>query len=123
MARAIAAAGLVVFLSFAGQAFSEDFRELERFAALQKLKLDAAGSNGSRLWVRLDSSSRPHRLYVSRAFYEADMKTKTEFVETFSKYLAGHPDKFMLIDIFDDATGKAVGEFGWGGFKLYPPAK
>lgn len=123
MVRAIAVAGLIVLLGLVGQAFSEDFKELERFASLQKLKLEAFRNNGSRLWVRLDSSHRPHRLYVGKAFFEADMETKKEFVETFSKYLAGHPDKFMLIDLFDNVTGKAVGEFGWGGFKLYPSAK
>ena len=27
--------------------------------------------------------------------------------------------KFMLIDLFDAATNKPVGEYGFGGFKLY----
>jgi hypothetical protein len=39
---------------------------------------------------------------------------------SYSRYLAGHPEKFMLIDIFDAASEKQIGEFGWGGFKLYP---
>jgi hypothetical protein len=45
---------------------------------------------------------------------------KERFVETFSHTVAGHPEKYMLLDIFDSVTGRAIGEFGWGGFKLYP---
>jgi hypothetical protein len=25
----------------------------------------------------------------------------------------------MLIDLYDARTGEAIGEFGWGGFKLF----
>ena len=44
---------------------------------------------------------------------------KEEFVEIFSRFLAGHPDKNMLIDIFDASTGKPIGEYGFGGFRLF----
>ena len=37
----------------------------------------------------------------------------------FSRYLAGHPEKNMLIDIYDGSTGKVIGEYGFGGFKLF----
>ena len=43
-------------------------------------------------------------------------------MDTFSNYLAGHPEKFMLIDIFDAQSNQPVGEYGFGGFKLYPAA-
>jgi hypothetical protein len=50
---------------------------------------------------------------------QANQTDKEEFVEIFSRFLAGHPDKNMLIDIFDAKTGKAIGEYGFGGFKLF----
>jgi hypothetical protein len=28
----------------------------------------------------------------------------------------------MLIDLYDARTGEAIGEFGWGGFKLFNAA-
>jgi len=70
-------------------------------------------------WVRLDARHRPHRLYLGEGFFRADARTQEQFVETYSSYLAGHPEKSMLIDLFDAATNNPVGEYGWGGFKLY----
>jgi hypothetical protein len=35
--------------------------------------------------------------------------------------LAGHPEKNMLIDIYDANTGKEIGEYGFGGFHLLDP--
>ena len=70
--------------------------------------------------VRLDDRRRPHRLYLGEGFFRADFKSQERFVDTFSNYLAGHPEKFMLIDLFDDGTNEPVGEYGFGGFKLYP---
>jgi hypothetical protein len=84
-----------------------------------KTWLDQFGSNGLHFWTRLDSSKRPHRLYVGEAFLQADLNQKEQFVEIFSRYLAGHPEKNMLIDIFDAGTGRAIGEYGFGGFKLF----
>jgi hypothetical protein len=81
--------------------------------------LDQVGSNGSKYWVRLDSSKRPHRLFIGEGFLQANIGEKERFIEIFSRYLAGHPDKNMLIDIFDGSTGKAIGEYGFGGFKLF----
>ena len=49
----------------------------------------------------------------------ADATQQEEFVDTFSHFLAGHPDKNMLIDIFDAKTGKPIGEYGFGGFRLF----
>lgn len=98
----------------------QDFKRWEAQLSEYKQWLDMVGLTGSRFWLRLDSSHRPHKLYVGEGFDKADYKLKEQFVEIFSHYLAGHPDKFALIDLFDGATGAAIGEFGWGGFKLYP---
>lgn len=98
-------------------------QELERWktkTAEYKQWLDSIKSDGQRFWVSLDRSQRPHRLYIGEGFHKANYQAKEYFVETFSRYLAGHPEKFMLIDIFDAATGNPIGEFGWGGFRLYP---
>jgi hypothetical protein len=81
--------------------------------------LDRVGVNGSRFWLRLDSSKRPHRLYVGEGFMHADTHTQEEFIEIFSHFLAGHPEKNMLIDIYDPTTNKWIGEYGFGGFKLF----
>jgi len=99
---------------------AQDFRKWEAQLSQFKEWLDVVGQAGSRLWLRLDSSRRPHRLYVGEGFDRADHTVKEEFVEIFSHYLAGHPEKYALIDLFDGATGAPIGEFGWGGFKLYP---
>lgn len=98
----------------------QDFKKTEAAIKEYKQWLDLLGAGGVRLWVRLDSTARPHRLYVGEAFDQIDYTWKEQFVETFSSYLAGHPEKFMLIDLFDGKTGAPIGEFGWGGFKLYP---
>lgn len=99
---------------------AQDFRKWEAQLSQFKEWLDVVGQAGSRFWLRLDSSRRPHRLYVGEGFDRADHTVKEEFVEIFSHYLAGHPEKYALIDLFDGATGAPIGEFGWGGFKLYP---
>ena len=98
---------------------SVNFKEIEARVLEYRKWLDKAGSNGSRFWVRLDSSKRPHRLYVGDGFMQADETDKEEFVEIFSRFLAGHPEKNMLIDIFDAGTGKPIGEYGFGGFRLF----
>jgi hypothetical protein len=98
---------------------SLSFKEIESRVAEYKSWLDQFGSNGSRYWVRLDGSKRPHRLYVAEGFLQATAGDKEQFVEIFSRYLAGHPEKNMLIDIFDASTGKVIGEYGFGGFRLF----
>ena len=98
---------------------SVNFKEIEARVLEYRKWLDKAGSNGSRFWVRLDSSKRPHRLYVGDGFMQADETDKEEFIEIFSRFLAGHPEKNMLIDIFDASTGKPIGEYGFGGFRLF----
>lgn len=95
------------------------FKEIEARVLEYRKWLDQVGSNGSRFWVRLDSTKRPHRLYVGDGFMQADATDKEEFVEIFSRFLAGHPEKNMLIDIFDASTGKPIGEYGFGGFRLF----
>jgi hypothetical protein len=95
------------------------FKEIEARVLEYRKWLDNVGSNGSRYWVRLDSSKRPHRLYVGDGFMQADSSDKEEFIEIFSRFLAGHPEKNMLIDIFDASTGKLIGEYGFGGFRLF----
>ena len=101
-------------------AAAQDFKKWEAKISEYKQWLDLVRSETYRLWTRIDSSRRPHRLYVGEGFYRANQYDKEQFVEVFSHYLAGHPEKFALIDLFDGRTGAPVGEFGWGGFKLYP---
>ena len=95
------------------------FKEIQSRVSQYKMWLDQLGSNGAHYWIRLDSTKRPHRLYVGEGFMHADLSHKEEFIEVFSRYLAGHPEKNMLIDIFDASSGKAIGEYGFGGFKLF----
>ena len=96
-----------------------EFKEREAKIAQYKKWLDTLGPQGSQYWTRLDGRLRPHRLYLGEGFYRADIQSQERFVDTFSNYLAGHPEKFMLIDLFDADTNKPVGEYGFGGFKLY----
>ncbi len=96
-----------------------NFKEIQARILEYKTWLDQAGSNGSRFWVRLDGSKRPHRLYVAEGFMQADAAQKEHFIEIFSRFLAGHPEKNMLIDIYDTVTGKWIGEYGFGGFRMF----
>ena len=95
------------------------FKEIQARVSEYKVWLDKLGSNGAHYWLRLDGTKRPHRLYVGEGFMQATAGEKEEFIEIFSRYLAGHPEKNMLIDIYDESTGKAIGEYGFGGFRLY----
>ena len=95
------------------------FKEIQARVLEYRTWLDQVGVNGSRFWVRLDSTKRPHRLFVAEGFMQADVTQKEHFIEIFSRFLAGHPEKNMLIDIFDASTGKWIGEYGFGGFRLY----
>ena len=108
-------------LLFPALSFAQNltFKEIEAKVREYRAWLDGVGSNGARLWVRLDSTKRPHRLYVGEGFRIANFEDKENFVEIFSRFLAGHPDKNMLIDIFDHSTGKLIGEYGFGGFRLF----
>jgi len=108
-------------LFFPALSFAQNlsFKEIEARVLEYRNWLDNVGSNGSRLWVRLDSTKRPHRLYVGEGFQRAEYQEKENFIEVFSRFLAGHPDKNMLIDIFDFSSGKLIGEYGFGGFKLF----
>jgi hypothetical protein len=108
---------LFPFISSSAQTLT--LKDIESRVSEYKSWLDKVGSNGSRYWVRLDSTKRPHRLFVSEGFAQATPGEKEHFVEIFSRYLAGHPEKNMLIDIFDASTGKVIGEYGFGGFKLF----
>jgi hypothetical protein len=101
-------------------AWGDEFKKREAVIAQYKKWLDTLGPEGSRYWVRLDTKRRPHRLYVGEAFFRADFGSQERFVDTYSNYLAGHPEKFMLIDLFDAGTNMPAGEYGFGGFKLYP---
>jgi hypothetical protein len=95
------------------------FKEIQSRISQYKMWLDDLGSSGAHYWIRLDSSKRPHRLYVGEGFMRADFTRKEEFIEIFSRYLAGHPEKNMLIDIFDASSGRVIGEYGFGGFRLF----
>src|ERR1044071_7913722 len=100
---------------------SLSFKEIDARVSEYRKWLDKVGSNGSRYWVRLDSTKRPHRLYVGDGFVRASANEQEQFIEIFSRFLAGHPDKNMLIDIYDASTGKEIGEYGFGGFRLFNP--
>jgi hypothetical protein len=106
-------------LLFPAIAPAQTFREIEARISEYRNWLDQVGSNGSRYWLRLDSSKRPHRLYVGEGFIQANYNDKERFIEIFSRFLAGHPERNMLIDIFEAGSGKAIGEYGFGGFKLF----
>ena len=108
-----------LFFPSLGVAQNISFKEIEARDLEYRKWLDQVGSNGSRYWVRLDSTKRPHRLYVGDGFKQANATDQEEFVEIFSRFLAGHPEKNMLIDIFDASTGKPIGEYGFGGFRLF----
>ena len=95
------------------------FKEIEARVLEYRKWLDQVGSGGSRYWIRLDSSKRPHKLFVGEGFMQAGADEKENFVEIFSRFLAGHPEKNMLIDIYDATNGKPIGEYGFGGFKLF----
>ena len=100
-------------------AWGNEFKVREAKIAQYKRWLDTMGPEGSQYWVRLDGKRRPHRLYLGEGFYRADYQSQERFIDTYSSYLAGHPEKFMLIDLFDAETNRWVGEYGFGGFKLY----
>src|SRR3989338_3716777 len=87
-------------------ASGQDFKKWEAQISEYKQWLDVVGLAGSRFCLRLESSRRPHNLYVGEGFDKADYKVKEEFVELFSHYLAGPPDKFALVDLFDGASGE-----------------
>ena len=110
---------LALFFPAIARSQNLNFKEIESRVSEYRKWLDQLGSNGSRYWVRLDSSKRPHRLFVGDGFMHANATEKEEFVEIFSRFLAGHPDKNMLIDIYDASTGKPIGEYGFGGFRLF----
>jgi hypothetical protein len=103
-------------------AWGNEFKRREAKIAEYKKWLDTLGPQGSQFWIRLDDRRRPHRLYLGEAFYRADHRSQEHFIDTFSNYLASHPEKFMLIDLFDATTNKPIGEYGFGGFKLYSPS-
>jgi hypothetical protein len=111
-------ASALFFPAVAG-AQSVNFKEIEARVSEYRKWLDQVGSNGSRFWVRLDSSKRPHRLYIGEGFMQAGTVAQENFIEIFSRFLAGHPDKNMLIDIYDPANEKWIGEYGFGGFRLF----
>ena len=114
--------GVLMFLSGVHQAqpvWANEFKAREAKIAQYKRWLDTLGPKGSQYWVRLDAGRRPHRLYLGEAFHRADAQSREQFIDTYSSYLAGHPEKFMLIDLFDAETNKWIGEYGFGGFKMY----
>ena len=109
---------LLLFPALSG-AQNLSFKAIESQVSEYRKWLDQVGSSGSHYWVRLDSTKRPHRLYVGEGFYQANYDEKENFVEIFSRFLAGHPEKNMLIDIYDSSSGKYIGEYGFGGFRLF----
>jgi hypothetical protein len=108
-----------LFFPVLAQTQTFNFKEIESRVLEYRKWLDKAGSNGSRFWVRLDGTKRPHRLYVGEGFMNASTDEKENFIEIFSRFLAGHPEKNMLIDIYDPASNKWIGEYGFGGFRMF----
>jgi len=114
--------GVLMFLAGIEQAqpaWGNEFKAREAKISQYKRWLDTLGPQGSQYWVRLDAGRRPHRLYLGEGFHRADAQSQERFIDTYSSYLAGHPEKFMLIDLFDANTNKWIGEYGFGGFKMY----
>ena len=112
---------ILIFLSFGSVSRAQNlsFQAIDAKIADYRKWLDELGSNGLRYWVRLDSTKRPHRLFVGDGFMHASHRDQEDFMEIFSRFLAGHPEKNMLIDIYDPGTDKMIGEYGFGGFKLF----
>jgi len=110
---------LALLFPFAPEAKGLTFKEANSKITEYKIWLDQVGANGARYWVRLDSTKRPHRLYLGDGFMRAAISDKEQFIEIFSHFLAGHPQKNMLIDLYDSVSGRRIGEYGFGGFKLY----
>ena len=117
----VLALAFALFFPVISVAQTLSFKEIEARVAEYRSWLDKVGNNGSQYWVRLDSTKRPHRLYVGDGFVRASATEKEQFVEIFSRFLAGHPEKNMLIDIYDASSGKPIGEYGFGGFRLFDP--
>jgi len=115
----VLALAFALFFPVISVAQTLSFKEIEARVAEYRSWLDKVGNNGSQYWVRLDSTKRPHRLYVGDGFVRASATEKEQFVEIFSRFLAGHPEKNMLIDIYDASSGKPIGEYGFGGFRLF----
>jgi hypothetical protein len=111
-------ASALVFPGASG-AQNVNFKEIQARVAEYRKWLDQVGTNGTRYWIKLDSSKRPHRLYIGEAFLQANAADQENFIEIFSRFLAGHPEKNMLIDIYDSNNGKWIGEYGFGGFRLF----
>jgi len=101
---------------------TQDVKTWALKTAQYKEWLDQLQGEDFKFWLRLDGTRRPHKLYVSEGFTKASFNDQEQFVEIFSHYLAGHPDKYMLIDLYDAGTGQPIGEYGFGGFKLFRAA-
>ena len=112
---------LVSALVFPALAFAQSVNFKEIYAKVSEYRkwLDQVGSKGSRYWIRFDSSKRPHRLYIGEGFMRASSSEQENFIEIFSRFLAGHSDKNMQIDIYDPTRNKWIGEYGFGGFRLF----
>lgn len=108
-----------LFFPSPGTTQTVNFKEIEARVSEYRKWLDQVGTNGTRYWIRLDSTKRPHRLYIGDAFKQASTAEQENFIEIFSRFLAGHPEKNMLIDIYDPTSGKWIGEYGFGGFRLF----
>ena len=63
-------ASAFLFPAFAGAQVA-NFKEIDAKVREFRSVLDQAGVNGTRFWTRLDSSKRPHRLFVGEAFMKA----------------------------------------------------
>ena len=120
-----AVAGLLLAIllpPFFVQAQDVDVRAAAEKTAQYKAWLDELRGGEFNYWTRVDETRRPFQLYVAEGFLKAEFTYQEQFVEIFSHYLAGHPQKYMLIDLYNADTGRPVGEYGWSGFKLFETA-
>jgi len=60
-----------LFFPVFSRAQGVSFKEIDARVSEYRNWLDKGGNNGSRYWVRLDSTKRPHRLYVGDGFVRA----------------------------------------------------
>src|SRR6185437_9459878 len=83
----VLALAFALFFPVISVAQTLSFKEIEARVAEYRSWLDKVGNKGSQYWVRLDSTKRPHRLYVGDGFVRASATEKEQFVEIFSRFL------------------------------------
>ena len=88
---------------------------LDRYVVLQHLSEGGMGA----IYVGKKLGAGGFEMEVVLKQLLPEFTKQEEFIEIFSRFLAGHPEKNMLIDIYDPNTNKWIGEYGFGGFRLF----